>query len=269
MFFKEKQCEKCGKYYDEMQDFCPSCLEENSLYKDEKKKHQMLWLPIKDQLFNFLIGFFGLNIITIIVTIFLAGVYNNNQPLGLMLINTISYVLVFIGLLAYNFSCHLKGYFIKYFKDKEAYLFGIFMAVVLLTLSTLCSIFADGLFPNQVGGNQNAAVDLVNSYPVISLLVLGFLGPIVEELTYRVGLFNFMARTKRWIAYLVEVLVFALLHFDFSGNLLLELANLPAYLVAGLVLTYTYEKKGPAASMTAHIINNVFSVITIILAVKL
>lgn len=267
MFFKEKRCPICNEYYDEMADFCPKCKDENLEHK--KDKRGMLWIPYKDQILNFIIGFIGINIVSFVATLLFASIYKRDEVLGMVLINTITYVILFIGILCYNFGNKLFPVFAKYFKDKSAYIFGIASALFLICGSTIFSMIAQAAFPDQINGNQDTAVNMISAYPIISIIVLGIIGPIVEELTYRVGLFNFMYRTKRWIAYLVEPLVFAILHLNFTGNILVELVNLPSYLFAGFTLTYIYEQKGPAASMTAHIINNMLSILSIIIALKI
>ena len=269
MFFKEKRCSSCGAHYDDKLAFCPECHHENELSKENEKINKMCWLTVKDQLFNFLIGFLGLNIITVILSVIFSKTAQQNQTFALFIVNTLAYILVTILLIAYNFGNHLTKFLKPYFLKKDSYLYGILGAAVLLALSAICSIFADAMFPNAISGNQDSATTLVVNYPISSIIVLGILGPVVEEIAYRVGLFTLLSRTKIWIAYLVEATFFALLHFDFTGNLLLELANLPSYLCGGLVLSYIYQKRGPAASMSAHIINNLVSIFGIILAAKL
>ena len=97
------------------------------------------------------------------------------------------------------------------------------------------------------------------------IVVIGFIGPFVEEMTYRCGLFSFFGRIKRWLAYLISALVFGLIHFtwDFSSAqaFVTELVNLPSYVGAGLIMAFVYEKGGFAASYTMHAANNVYSIV--------
>ena len=135
------------------------------------------------------------------------------------------------------------------------------------------------IYPTGPNANQTAINSLLGSYPLFCILVLGILGPVVEELTYRIGLFSFLMRTKRWIAYLVTIVIFALIHFDFMSivpavrgdpsDLIKELINLPSYLFAGGVLCVLYDTVGFSASLVAHIGNNLYSIIVSILALKL
>ncbi len=265
MFFKEKKCESCGEHYDEMLDFCPKCKTNNI---DKQTNDNMTWLPVKIQLFNFLIGFIGLNIIVVIFTVILSSLYSKDEVLAMALINSLSYLATFLALLFLNFRSGIKEFFISHFKDKSSYFYGVIGGIIIILVGYILSLIASIPFPNDTSGNQVAAVNMVNRLPLISIIVLGIMGPIVEELAYRVGLFNLLCRTKIWIAYLLEAVFFALLHFDFTGNILLELINLPSYLFAGLALSYIYKKYGLGASITAHVINNVFSILSIIIAIN-
>ena len=48
---------------------------------------------------------------------------------------------------------------------------------------------------------------------VLGVILFGIIGPIVEEFGYRVGLFNFLNRTNKIIAYCACGLIFGLIHF--------------------------------------------------------
>ena len=90
-----------------------------------------------------------------------------------------------------------------------------------------------------------------------------------EEMGYRVGLFGFCSRLGKFAAYAISGVVFGLAHFDIealtagdSARLIVEFANLPSYIGAGLFLGFIYDRFGLAASYTAHTLNNVVSLIT-------
>ena len=100
------------------------------------------------------------------------------------------------------------------------------------------------------------------NYIVFALIIFGLIGPICEELTYRVGLYSLTKRWNRTAAYIITPIVFGLIHFNWEsltigGNTLVnELCNLPDYIVAGVLFSYYYEKGGFACSATAHVVNN-------------
>ena len=65
----------------------------------------------------------------------------------------------------------------------------------------------------------------------------------------------------------VAVLVFALIHFDFTASDIIgELWSLPSYIACGAVLTVAYIHRGPACSMTAHIVYNTIAMLMVVLA---
>jgi hypothetical protein len=64
----------------------------------------------------------------------------------------------------------------------------------------------------------------------------------------------------------ITLTIFGFIHFDFtSANLANELLNLPIYLIAGAWFCYLYDKFGLQVALSTHIMNNVFSVLAIIL----
>jgi membrane protease YdiL (CAAX protease family) len=141
-----------------------------------------------------------------------------------------------------------------------------FTFAILLTSFGLVSLYdALGI---QLDDNQNQAaiVRLVQDSPIISLITFGLLGPIVEEWTYRLGLFQYLKGLNKWIAYLVTLTIFGFIHFDFNAtNLTNELFNLPIYLVAGAWFCFLYDRFGLQVAMATHIFNNVISVMSILI----
>ena len=116
------------------------------------------------------------------------------------------------------------------------------------------------------GQNQSIATEMVLRNPATCIIILGFIGPLVEELTYRVGLFTLCKRASTVLAYIVTTLVFAAIHIDFfSENIINELVALPDYLFAGAIFCLLYDREGFGASYLAHVGNNLFSVISIII----
>lgn len=162
-----------------------------------------------------------------------------------------------------------KNKFIRQFKVGKNYYLGIIFGVCLIGLNFLLSLFSTYVLKATDNDNQQGLILMVQSYPFLSVLILGFIGPICEELTYRVGLFNVISKKKRWVGYVVGMLIFGLIHFDFTAGspeaYLNELKNIPTYIIAGAYLCYSYEKSSYIGSSIAHIMNNLFSVISILI----
>ena len=83
-----------------------------------------------------------------------------------------------------------------------------------------------------------------------------------------VGLFGLGARLGKWAGYILGVLVFAFIHFDFTSigtdAVAAELISLPNYLFSGAVLCFLYDKFGLCGSYLTHALNNLQSVVLII-----
>lgn len=64
--------------------------------------------------------------------------------------------------------------------------------------------------------NQQIVVEVIKATPVASFIFIPFLGPIVEELTYRVGLYSLLRRWNKIAALVISALIFGFIHFDYS-----------------------------------------------------
>ena len=221
----------------------------------------------------FLIGFIGFEILSVVVVL-IVGVINplyidNSSELyitGNTLINTITYtilVLIFVALLYPRLP-----YLLRKFKDWKTDFIGLAFGAMIIMATIVYSLIINYFITVETNSNEIAAESIISAYPIISIFVLGIFGPICEEITYRYGLFSLVKKKFKILAYVVTILLFALIHFDFTGNLITELLNLPSYIIAGLILTFTYDRFGFNASVIAHVSNNLFAIITTIVASK-
>lgn len=222
----------------------------------------------------FLTGWLGFTIFAFISALIVVFLYSS---LGLTLDET-----------AYSAALSYGGYFIllgvlllilsnnileltEDFKKPMIWFKGLYYGVILIVVSVIVGLIFQSLSPIETTVNENEEIaELITiSYPVLSIIVLGVLGPICEEFTYRIGLFSGLKRVNRVLAYVVCALIFGFIHFSFdfedTNNLINELINIPQYIVAGLLLCYFYEKSGIATSIIAHCTNNLFSVIITLL----
>ena len=268
LLFENKECEKCGASYDIVEPYCPKCKTRNTDVKKYKINQTITWLPFWKQIGFFAIGFLGLNILSIIVTIFLPMMVDPESVTYLMLNNTICYFVVFFVMILFLIGGYRQAF--KSFKKWYAYFVGIAAGIFLIIFSISYNLITNILIESGTNANQSAANDMMKSYPLISLLLIGIVGPIVEEFTYRVGLFSFLRRINVWVAYLVTIVFFTFIHFNFdTSNLLQEFISLPNYIVAGLVFCILYDKIGLSASITAHITNNFTAAVFTILVTLL
>ena len=271
MYFGKKICPKCQSEYDVVLPTCPACGEEDLEYPNGKLSKEATWMPWWRQLVIFAIGSIGLTIAGTIAAIpFLSVRGSGNLTLSDTLwVDFIGYAAIIIGMLIVAFP-HWKG-LLKSFKNWLPFVMGVAGAAALYFFSLFYGMILQLLQTGTTDNtNQSLAIDLVRAYPVVSFFLLGVMGPVAEELTYRVGLFSLGMRTKKWIAYLGATIIFALIHFDFDSFantqlLINELLNLPSYAFAGCALCFLYDRWGLSASLTAHILNNVVSYIFILL----
>ena len=241
-----------------MDSSCPLCGQENEEFLKLHYSKYSVNLPFYGQITFFLLGSIGLVVAQFLVmsffVIFKGGNEFTDSDQGLMIYFT--YILLFVIFAVLIFIFRKK--FTIFFKHWPAYIAGLIGFMAIFAFSFILSLLV-----KNVNENEQAVRTYTTMFPVLSIIVLGILGPVCEELTYRVGLFSFFRRINRILAYVVSTIVFALIHFNFQTDpeaLLIELQNLPFYLFAGFAFSYLYDRYGFAASLTAHILNNLVSV---------
>ena len=264
MLFKSKKCSNCFVYYDPTLEQCPACHKENELCTQRSFPSNIVFFHSTAQIGLFLCGFayIGMLISEILASACLSGMKDSSLRTALVLLT--SYLMMFGALLTICFTTRRKS-FLKKFTRWPDYLFGLAYAGGIfgagLIISSIVTIFYQG-----VNNNQNAAIDLINNYPIIATFVTCLLGPICEELTYRVGLYSFFRRINKVLAFIVVIAIFAMIHFDFTASDIVgELWSLPSYLACGAILTIAYIHRGPACSMTAHVVYNTIAMLMVIL----
>ena len=220
----------------------------------------------------FLVGFLGLSIISAIVQLAFGELIVS--AMGDQASAFLNFIVYFIGaiiLCLIVWKNELINIF-KGFKVPQNIKDGIAIGVIILAVTMSYNLLLSLITPSFGSNDNEASVDnmiLIN--PVLSFITVVLLAPLVEEITYRYGLFAGIRKYSRVLAYIVTSLVFALIHFDFNFTdqavLINELLNLPTYIFAAVMLCYAYDKNSAlATSMTAHLINNLTAVITTIIA---
>ena len=269
MLIGNKNCDKCGSSYDIARDTCPACNAPNQEKKSIKSIKAILFLPPEKQLVLVLIGFGALQIIGYLLGAVLDNFLSESDVLYHVIINVVCYTSIAIGmsLLIFKdfklFGRHLSKP-IPYVAGLTG---GIILIMVTLTYSFLLTLWLPIFnITREVNANQALANNMMVRFPITSILVIGILGPICEEFTYRLGMYSFLRRINKYLAYAVTIIFFAVIHIDFfSTDIVSELIALPQYIFAGFTFCLLYEKWGIGASVTAHITNNLFSVFLTIL----
>lgn len=180
------------------------------------------------------------------------------------IVNFITYSFLFVSIASIVNIKILN--FKKELSDWRNYLWGVVFAIAMIVIPILYSLFVNLFYTSKVSDNEQSLRSFITIYPVLSVIFLGFIGPFCEEFTYRVSLFGIIRQFNKIIAYVVATAIFALMHFNFrSADMINELINLPVYLISGFLLTLAYDKFGLAASYTAHTINNLWAVLSVII----
>ena len=269
MFVEKKNCEKCTKNYDNHLDYCPYCKSLN-LTRNRRRFEGVTYYEFYRQIIIFIIGAFFLSVVATIISSILSN-FDLDVLRGTAIVNFVTYAIVFIALVL----ALLPEYrpLLKSFKGYKPYVFALAGVGAIFAFNYFYLLLVGLFYPISDNANESTINSIVPLYPFLSILILGIVGPLVEEMTYRLGLFSFFKRINTILAYALTMVIFALIHFDFnsftSGTYINELINLPSYLAAAFVLTFLYDKFGFASSSVCHITNNCISVIVTILTVYL
>ncbi len=280
--FRKTLCSSCYNQYDCIEKQCPACkADSNEDPAFRKSFERTVNLDPWRELILALTGWCGFQILGIIIQIIVVGFKTaelSAQGLtgdelqtaieaftktgsALALFNYPVYGLLITILLLIIWKGIVK--FFPAFKWKETYIYGALMAIALLAISVLWNMVASALGATT-NENQSAVIEMVKTAPVFAVLITGIIGPLCEEITYRVGFFGFGKRINRIFAYFLASVVFGLIHIH-DWVSLNEWLSFPSYLFSGLLLAFTYEKFGLGASWIAHSVNNLVGVIQILL----
>lgn len=118
----------------------------------------------------------------------------------------------------------------------------------------------------DVSENQNLINEMTSKAPIIMLFSASFIAPFIEESTFRLGLKKIISNSKVFI--ITSGLIFGLIHiFPTQLDISLALLQSITYVAMGFALAYFYEKyKNIWFPITIHMLNNLISVIFLILA---
>lgn len=226
----------------------------------------------------FLLGFVGLQLIAVIVSLliqvplfnfydesFIAAVNGISKGMGNKILAIIDSVALFtyyfitfiIFIIVIGFSKNTREYLKKAFK-KSAILEGLVIALIMLGATMIYGVISTIIYPHDTNNNQAGIESSFAVMPLLSFFCIVIFAPFCEELTYRAGLFGLIAKKSKIAAYIVTILVFALIHFDFTAkDMINELVNLPSYLIGAGLLCYAYSRKDNIfTAIFAHLFYN-------------
>ncbi|MCR5349099.1 MAG: CPBP family intramembrane metalloprotease [Bacilli bacterium] len=288
-YFHKDTCPHCGAFYDSVEKTCPECGQQNEAKRDIHAFDHQLNVGIPFQIIFFLLGLVGQQLLGILLSLLVQNVFLSFHPTATreelvafvesggysMGINTAIYVILaglfflFLGLRKQLLPLFRS---FKGWKPIVAGVVGfaaIYVAGLLYSIITSIILNLAGIPNPGVNANESALRAMTAEFPILCIVVFGIIGPFCEEVCYRVGLFSFLSRLGKVLAYLLAAVIFGLIHFDWDCfgaadggvSLLREFINLPTYIGAGAALCFIYDRFGFGASYTAHSLNNLFSII--------
>ncbi|OME03781.1 hypothetical protein BSK54_06720 [Paenibacillus odorifer] len=179
-----------------------------------------------------------------------------------LLLNSLIYIGVIIG---------FRGFYKQAIHDFRQYwvrnmlwmVWGLCLIIIIgsMLIPILISIF----HPITKSVNEVDLRAMLSSYPFIFTVNVVWIGPLIEELVYRVTIYRTIRRKSRLLAYLISSFLFGFQHvyravvFQSNYN---EMWNIFSYMAAGLIFAYLYEKrKNILVPIGAHMFSNGLSVL--------
>ena len=166
-------------------------------------------------------------------------------------------IIIFHGFLART-SRHLMDNLGGACKTAAAGLVGLY------GLNELVYRLTNLIFTNRTNLNDTTISAQIDDAPHMTLLIVIFLAPFVEEVLFRGLVFGNLKSRSRALAYVVSCLLFALLHvwqFAVVKQDVTYFLLMIQYLVPGLVLAWAYDHSGtPWASIGLHAAVNALAV---------
>ena len=166
-------------------------------------------------------------------------------------------IIIFHGFLART-SRHLMDNLGGACKTAAAGLVGLY------GLNELVYRLTNLIFTNRTNLNDTTISAQIDDAPHMTLLIVIFLAPFVEEVLFRGLVFGNLKSRSRALAYVVSCLLFALLHvwqFAMVKQDVTYFLLMIQYLVPGLVLAWAYDHSGTLwASIGLHAAVNALSV---------
>ena len=137
-------------------------------------------------------------------------------------------------------------------------------------------IFGEGEALNQEGIYEYFRADSRSINYILLIITICILAPLLEELEYRVLIFDAFKGCKWWVPALISTLLFGGAHMQFTALLdsgmtaiIKELSYFPVYALPGFALSLCYHYSGNNlyTNVFCHALINTLSVISIIIMI--
>ena len=123
-----------------------------------------------------------------------------------------------------------------------------------LIIMMISNVFI-GILTDAEAVNEESVQELIHSSKYLSIITIGFLAPVIEELTFRKAFRDVFKNDLAFV--LTSGLIFGALHVVLSFNSLWDLLYIIPYSSLGIAFAYTYSKtKNIYTTIFMHIFHN-------------
>lgn len=143
-----------------------------------------------------------------------------------------------------------------------------YIVIVLVNIVLSIVLYLFKINAGEPKNQQTLNIVMEHSAILVSLLSIGILTPILEEIIFRMSLMGVLIKdkpSKNWLPYILAAIIFALMHehniiYNFSTD---SLALFLSYFGSALVLSGVYKltKHNLGSTSITHILNNSIAII--------
>jgi len=162
-------------------------------------------------------------------------------------------ILVHIKTLKLDFKDYISK--IKYYL-KTYIKYWLFALVAMYIANTI--LFMIG---GEIAKNEQGVRELIHGNPFIMIILACIVGPILEELIFRISLYKIIGKYK-WLFIILSGLIFGSMHVLGEATTLVDYLYIIPYGIPGSFFAYTlYESNNSCVPISLHIIHNTFALI--------
>ena len=149
-----------------------------------------------------------------------------------------------------DFIFKIKYYLKTYIK------YWIFALIFMYAANTILYIIGGDIAKNEQGVRE-----LIKGNEFIMIIIACIIGPITEELIFRVSLYKILGKYK-WLFIILSGFIFGSMHVLGDAKTLIDYLYIIPYGIPGSFFAYTlYESKNSCVPISLHIIHNTFAII--------
>lgn len=197
--------------------------------------------------------------IQLVIGFVIGIIYMNN---AMDMVYKLSAVTTFVSYLAVTTA--FIGVYYKQLKEKikkmtkKDFIYALVGSVILILVNVILYKLLTGI--NAKMENQETIMEAYKNSKVLMLISIILFAPFVEEMVFRYSLSTFIKNDAAFVV--ISSLVFGLMHGFGIASII--------YIALGIILSLIYLKtnKNVIASTIAHILNNAFAMITILIMIR-